>query len=185
FCHYIHPFLESTQQLMPSIPSVDAIASVRCRVAPGSAAIICEPWQAKQTVSTGNEAKYSLPYCIARVLLGRPVDIASMNTTEVDADAIALAARIEWEPRLDSGFPARFDADLGITLRDGTQLRHSVDQVLGSPQRPATDAAVRAKFNGNAAGVLGQPAADAVWAAVMQGGLLPTLQAALRAVEPR
>ncbi|MDB6002189.1 MAG: mmgE prpD, partial [Rhizobacter sp.] len=33
-CHYIHPFLECTQALMASIPSVDAVASVRCRVAP-------------------------------------------------------------------------------------------------------------------------------------------------------
>ncbi|VTU46620.1 MmgE/PrpD family protein (plasmid) [Variovorax sp. SRS16] len=179
-CHYIHPFLECAQALSARIATVADIAEVHCRVAPGAATVICEPWSSKQQVASGNEAKYSLPYCIARVLLGRPVDIPSMTATSVDADAIALAARIQWTPRDDSGFPAKFDADLRIMLADGTQLHHAVDQVFGSPQRPAGEDAVRAKFAANVAPVLGATARDTAWDAVMQGGSLDTLQRALR-----
>lgn len=181
-CHYIHPFLECAQLLLPQLTSPADIAAVHCRVAPGAATVICEPWEAKQQPSSGNEAKYSLPYCIARILLGRPVDIATMTAEGVDADALALAKRIHWTPREDSGFPERFDADLRIELTDGTRLHQAVDQVFGSPQRPAGETAVRAKFEANAGGLLDPQARLAAWDAVLQGGSLHTLQQALRSI---
>lgn len=185
-CHYIHPYLECTQALMPALAArggVQAIASVHCRVAPGAAPVICDPWPAKQNPASGNEAKYSLPYCIARVLLGRPVDVPSMTAPQVDADAVALCARIQWSPRPDSDFPARFDADLEIVCTDGTRLHHAVPQVLGSPERPASEAALRDKFNGNAGRALGPDDCERLWVDVVHGGSdLAALQRTLRAV---
>lgn len=185
-CHYIHPYLECTEALMAPLAArggVQAIASVHCRVAPGAAPVICDPWPAKQNPATGNEAKYSLPYCIARVLLGRTVDVDSMTAPQVDADAVALSARIQWSPRPESDFPARFDADLEIICTDGARLHHAVPQVLGSPERPAGEAALRAKFNGNAARALGAADCDRLWAGVVEGRAdLASLQRTLRAV---
>lgn len=182
-CHYIHPFLECAQVLRERCPGVDAIASVHCRVAPGAATVICEPWSAKQAPRNGREAKYSLPYCIARVLLGRPVDVASMTAESIDPQALALAARIEWTPREDSPFPQCFDADLEVVCADGTRLHHAVPQVLGSRERPATQAAIRAKFMGNAALALDERACERLWDAVMHGDeSLGEVQQALRLV---
>jgi 2-methylcitrate dehydratase PrpD len=188
-CHYIHPYLECTQALLAQLPPasqgsrVNSIASVHCRVAPGAATVVCEPWQAKQQPRSGNEAKYSLPYCIARVLLGRPVDVPSMTAPGVDDDAVALAARIDWTPRTDSRFPECFDADVEFVLTDGTRLHHAVPQVLGSPQRPASDAAIKAKFMGNASMALPESGCERVWQGLVQGGgALRDLQQALRAV---
>lgn len=182
-CHYIHPYLECAQMLLSQSGGVDAIASVHCRVAPGAATVICNPWQDKQNPRTGNEAKYSLPYCIARVLLGRPVDVPTMTAEGVDADAVALSQRIEWTPRENSRFPECFDADLEIVLADGTRLHHAVPQVLGSPERPATEAAIKAKFMGNASMVLSGSGCELLWQGVMQGeGSLRELQRALRSV---
>ncbi|MBO9514511.1 MAG: MmgE/PrpD family protein [Variovorax sp.] len=179
-CHYIHPYLEGAQLLLPEVPSPAAIAAVHCRVAPGAATVICEPWAAKQKPASGVEAKHSLPYCIARILLGRPVDIAAMTATDVDPDALALSERIHWAPRDDSGFPARFDADLRIELADGRVLHQRIEQVFGSAERPAGDEAVRAKFEANAGRTLGAGARRAAWDAVLQGGSLVALQQALR-----
>ncbi len=188
-CHYIHPYLECTQALLARLPQsaqgakVDSVASVRCRVAPGAATVVCEPWPAKQRPRSGNEAKYSLPYCIARVLLGRPVDVPTMTAQPVDEDAVALAARIEWTPRADSRFPECFDADVEFVLTDGTRLHHAVPQVLGSPQRPASDAAIKAKFMGNASMALADASCERLWQGLVQGGgALGDLQQALRAV---
>lgn len=188
-CHYIHPYLECTQALLARLPrsaqglNVDSVASVHCRVAPGAATVVCDPWQAKQRPRSGNEAKYSLPYCIARVLLGRPVDVPTMTAQGVDEDAVALAARIEWTPRADSRFPECFDADVEFVLTDGTRLHHAVPQVLGSPQRPAGDAAIKAKFMGNASMALPDGSCERLWQALVQGGgALGDLQQALRAV---
>jgi 2-methylcitrate dehydratase PrpD len=181
-CHYIHPFLECAQLLLPQVPSPTAITAVHCSVAPGAATVICEPWQAKQRPASGNEAKYSLPYCVARILLGGPVDIETMTAEGVDGDALALAERIHWSPRADSGFPERFDAVLNIELADGTRLHQGVYQVFGSPERPAGETAVRAKFEANAGVLLAPQARLAAWDAVLNGGTLGTLQQALRSV---
>lgn len=185
-CHYIHPYLECTQALLPQLAAhggLQGLAAVHCRVAPGAATVICEPWAAKQQPRTANEAKYSLPYCIARVLLGRPVDVPAMTAGNVDPEAVALAARIQWSAREDSRFPECFDADLAITCADGTRLHHAVPQVLGSPQRPAGEDAIRAKFLGNAALALPQSAVGPLWDLLTRGdGTLPALQQVLRAL---
>lgn len=181
-CHYIHPYLECAQALLAQAGDVGSITSVLCRVAPGAATVICEPWQAKQDVQSGSQAKYSLPYCVARVLLGRPVDVATMTADGVDADAVALSALIRWEPRHDSRFPEFFDADMEITLADGGRRQHAVAQVMGGPHRPATEAAVKAKFMANASASLPDNACDTLWQSIMQGGPLRDLQRALRSI---
>jgi len=182
-CHYIHPYLECAQALLAQSGGVDDIAAVHCRVAPGAATVICDPWQTKQNPQSGNEAKYSLAYCVARVLLRRPVDVPTMTAEGVDADAVALSARIHWTPREDSRFPECFDADMAIVRADGTRLRHAVAQVLGSPQRPADETAVQAKFMANASSALSPRDCEQLWQGVMQGsGTWRALQQALRSV---
>ncbi|WP_028603516.1 MmgE/PrpD family protein [Ottowia thiooxydans] len=179
-CHYIHPYLEIAHGLREQIHSPDTITSVHCRVAPGAATVICEPWSAKQTVRTGNEAKYSLPYCMARILLGRAVDIPAMTGDDVDAEAVALSQRIHWSPWDDSGFPQRFGADVQVILADGRELTQRIDQVQGSAQRPAGDTAVQAKFMANASATLGKAASVRAWDTIVRAGTLDTLQKALR-----
>ncbi|MES2999202.1 MAG: MmgE/PrpD family protein [Pseudomonadota bacterium] len=184
-CHYIHPYLECTQALLAQVTAgggVEAIASVHCRVAPGAATVICEPWSAKQNPQSANEAKYSLPYCIARVLLGRPVDVPAMTARDIDAESVALSSRIQWTPRPDSRFPECFDADVEIVLTNGTRLHHAVPQVLGSPQRPAGEAAIKEKFVRNASTALAASGSERLWQSVMQaGGTMRELQQSLRA----
>lgn len=179
-CHYIHPYIEGLQQLLPTIGSPDAVESVRLLVAQGAADVICEPWDHKLAVTTGTQAKYSLPYCLARVLLGRPVDVAAMTADEVDPEARALARRFEWAPWTDSGFPGRFGADLRVRLRDGRELHAQVAQVRGSVERPVAEADVRAKFLANVAAGLVPGAGERAWQAVMAGGSLDELRSALR-----
>lgn len=179
-CHYIHSYLECAQRLRPQIPALDAIQSVRFRVADGAADVICKPWPAKIEVRNGNEAKYSLAYCFARALLDRPVDIDSVTAATVDAEAVALARRFDWEPWPASGFPSRFDADVEVLLADGRRIAASVEQVRGSAERPAAVDEIQAKFRRNAGRTLDSAAAASVWQAVLAGGSLVALQSALR-----
>jgi hypothetical protein len=106
-----------------------------------------------------------------------------MTASEVDPEAVAVAARIQWSAREDSRFPECFDADLAITCADGTRLQHAVPQVLGSPQRPAGKDAIRAKFLGNASLALPQESTARIWDLLTRGdGTLPALQQVLRAL---
>lgn len=183
-CHYIHPFLECVERLLPQLAQRGAgladVRTVRCEVAPGAAPVICEPWPRKQAPASGREAKHSLPYTLALALLGRPVDLAAMTCEGTDADALSLAQRIEWTPMADTGFPARFDARVELHLADGQLLHERVDQVHGSAERPASETQIRAKFQANAAAVLPPAACTAAWQTVMQGGPMADLQTALR-----
>ena len=183
-CHYIHPYLEAAELLRMQANGVDIIAA-HCKVAPGAATVIAEPWDAKQTPRDTNAAKYSLPYTVARVLLGQPIDLDSMTGPTIDAQAVALAAAVTAEPWLDSGFPAKFAADLAVTLVDGRVLQHHIPQVLGSPERPAGVARIRAKFLSNASGSLQTAAAEAVWAGILGGEARETLVACLRRADPQ
>jgi 2-methylcitrate dehydratase PrpD len=179
-CHYIHPYIECARALVAEAGGVDAIESVNCRVAPGMAPVICDPWAGKQNVRNGTEAKHSLPLCVALAMLDLPIDVTSMTAQTVDARASAFAQRIDWTSHDTSAFPVRFDADMSVTLKDGRVLRHSVDDVFGSATRQPGEGAVRDKFVGNASRALSPQRVDDVWQALLDGGSLGDLQHALR-----
>lgn len=181
-CHYIHPYLEAAELLRTQAQGVDILAA-HCKVAAGAATVIAEPWAAKQTPRDSNAAKYSLPYTVAKVLLGQPIGLDSMTGPTIDAHAVALAAAVTAEPWPDSGFPAKFGADLSVTLVDGRVLHHAIPQVLGSPERPAGVDRIRQKFLANASGSLPMATCESVWAEILEGGQLATLVAQLRAAE--
>jgi 2-methylcitrate dehydratase PrpD len=175
-CHYLHPYLEAAEQLRAEADGLQIVAA-HCKVAPGAATVIAEPWTAKQTPRDTNAAKYSLPYTVARALLGRPVDLDSMTGLRVDADAVGLAARITAAPWADSGFPTAFAADLSVTLADGRELHRHIPQVLGSPDRPAGVARIQQKFLENASQSLPVAMCRELWAGLVEGSGLAVLSA--------
>ncbi len=148
-CHYIHPFLEGVLQLAVQQPSLKDIERIECWVPAGAAAVICEPWDRKQTPGILNEAKYSLPYCMGLAFLGIPITASHFLSGQVNADAVALAQKISWTPMLDADFPTKFEAEISIHFRDGKTVRIRIDQVKGSAERPATMTEIQAKFIDN------------------------------------
>lgn len=178
-CHYIHPYLEAAESILSEVGTAPAIASVLCKVAPGAALVICEPWTAKQSPRSTNEAKYSLPYCLARILSGKPIDLDAMTGERIDENAVALSQRIQWEPRPESPFPEKFDADLTVVLEDGRRFHRYIEQVAGSAERPAGENAIERKFMGNAERLLGERGAQNAWRILTAGGDLAELGEAL------
>ncbi|HEY4094716.1 MAG TPA: MmgE/PrpD family protein [Baekduia sp.] len=165
-CHYIHPFLEAAERLRAEGLSAGDVEEVVCHVPAGAAPIICEPWDAKLAPSSDHDARWSLPVCLARVLLsGRlgPADIAGIAS---DAEVLGLAARIRWEPWEDSGFPARFPARVEVVEAGGVRHDVTVDDVRGSASRPFSRAEVHAKFMANATPVVGADRAAAIVGAI-------------------
>lgn len=172
-CHYIHPYLEVADQLRVQAQDVGRrIVSASVRVAPGAGLVIAEPWEQKQHPRSPNDAKYSLPYCVAMVLLDEPVDVPAMTQGPLSASAVDFASRISMESWLDSGFPARFAADLSVMLDDGQVLQGKIDQVQGSADRPATVAQVHEKFLRNGTRALAVAQVEDMWGAFMVGDAL-------------
>jgi 2-methylcitrate dehydratase PrpD len=148
-CHYIHPFLEGVQRLLAQPLAMQDIAHIECRVPEGAAGIICEPWARKQTPLVLNEAKYSLPYCMALAFLDIPITAQHFLSTQVEADAVTLAQKISWTPMRDADFPNKFQAEIEVQCRDGQTAHVRIDQVKGSAERPASRQEIEAKFIGN------------------------------------
>jgi 2-methylcitrate dehydratase PrpD len=152
-CHYIHPFLEGSLQLAAQQRSLTEIEHIECRVPPGAAAIICEPWRRKQTPGILNEAKYSLPYCIGLAFLNIPITASHFLSGQVNEDAVAFAKKISWTPMLDADFPKKFEAEIKVHFRDGQTSSSRIDQVKGSADRPASASEIKAKFMENTQGL--------------------------------
>ena len=148
-CHYIHPFLECVQQLGPQQILPSDIEHIECSVPQGAAAIICEPWARKQSPTIPNEAKYSLPYCMALAFLGIPITAEHFLAGQVSAEAVAFAQKISWAPMLNADFPKKFEAEISLKLRGGKTIKARIDQVKGSAERPASEDDIRAKFMQN------------------------------------
>ncbi|MDQ2137988.1 MmgE/PrpD family protein [Alcaligenaceae bacterium B3P038] len=165
-CHYIHPYLEAAEQLREQAAGTPIVAA-HCRVAPGAALVIAEPWAAKQQPRDNNEAKYSLPYTVACALLGIPIDVPAMTVAPLNDAALMLAKRVTAEAWDDSGFPQQFGAVLEATLADGRVLRAHIAQVMGSFERPASEQRIQAKFLANAARTVTEAEALRLWDAFL------------------
>ncbi len=76
-------------------------------------------------VATEDEAKFSLPFCIAVALLKGSVSLCWFNeATRTDPEVLALARRVEVmeNPDATARFPSR-QAEVIITMKDGTEMR--------------------------------------------------------------
>ncbi len=122
---------------------------IECQVPPGAAAIICEPWEQKQTPAILNEGKFSLPYCVALAFLGIPITAEHFLAERVNAQAVAFAQNISWTPMNDADFPQKFEAEIRVDLQNGEQMTQRIDQVKGTAERPASIDEIKEKFLAN------------------------------------
>ena len=154
-CHYLHPFIEAAGILAGKLNAAQ-IPNLLCRVPAGAAAVICEPWAAKQAPGTPHAARWSLPIVVAARIVEGKVDLDTFERPASTA-VLALAQRIAWKPLTHARFPERFEAEIVC----GPHVVR-VDDAYGNASRPATAQAVREKFlvNGGSA---------SLWDAV-QGG---------------
>ena len=148
-CHYIHPFLEATEQLMAQGVRAYQVDSITVDVAAGQVPLICEPWTRRQAPSSGYDGKWGLAYCIALMLQTGKVDVASFETTPKDA-VIALARRIDWRVMKNAKFPQVFPAHMAVKTAEGASLSATIEDVRGTSKRPVGTDRIETKFMQNA-----------------------------------
>jgi 2-methylcitrate dehydratase PrpD len=152
-CHYLHPFIEAAGKLAERGVRAADVERILCRVPQGEAAVICEPWEAKQSPANGHAARWSLPITVAAQLVEGKVDLATFETPASDA-VRGLARRISWEPLAGARFPRCFEAELVCGTKRGTSETVRIDDVFGNHTRAPGAEAVLAKFRSNAARTL-------------------------------
>ena len=149
-CHHIHGFLECAERLRAQGLVASQVQSVRCRVPAQEAAIVCEPWERKQRPPTADEARFSLPACLATVLVHGRLSNQDLLGLPSDREVLELAGRVTWCRWESSGFPARSAAEVEVTTTAGETRRVSVDDVRGTAAPPVQRDQVRDRFLANA-----------------------------------
>src|SRR5207237_1585720 len=123
-----------------------SIASVLCEPAPGAVSMMCDPWERKTTPATGYDARFSLPFGVAVMLLHGRVGMAEFSDALAnDPQVRALMARMHYQVNPEfqhKDMPAR----ITVTLEDGSKLSHTVASGRGDAAHPVTQDELLTKF---------------------------------------
>lgn len=134
------------------------------------------------------EAKFSVQYCVARALLHGKVVLEHFEGDACHDPAVrALLPRVyataATQQHAASDNP--FDAEVSVTLTDGTVLRASVDQPLGrTAATPLAPAQMKAKFENCAQRVLSSEAVAAASRAIDAFEELESVREFTKLLEP-
>ena len=162
-CQLMHAALDAGSELRHSLvvdppaqstAATDSIVALEAQIHPDSAAIVSEPAADKRTPRTVYDAKFSLPWTLAALLIDGHVGLDTYTTTAIQrVDVLALAGRIRTTLTAGDGQPAAAaPASLRAVLDDGRVLEVSVPCSIGGPLHPLTDGQLVDKFEGNAGG---------------------------------
>ncbi|QYU70539.1 glycosyl transferase family protein [Leptolyngbya sp. 15MV] len=127
-------------------------------------------------VETEQEARFSLQYCAAAMLVLGGVRIAAFAPDRLRDPAIrAIMPRvaISLDPDLADAYPKRRAARVAVTQRDGRALHRFQTTRKGDPDMPLTDAELSAKFRELATPSLGEQRANGLLQALWEGQTLP------------
>jgi 2-methylcitrate dehydratase PrpD len=145
-CQLSHPSLDAVRALRVQVPDVRRIARIDIAVPADAVDIVCEPRAAKVTPRSAYEAKFSLPWCAAALLLDG--DLTSSSFARVDRDeVVALADRVTCTSVPAGRPPAAVDGHVIATLQDGSTV-----EATAPAGRALSDDELVTKFVGNAGG---------------------------------
>jgi 2-methylcitrate dehydratase PrpD len=151
-CHYNHAFADCAASLRTQHGLRAAeIDSIECLLSAREVPIVCEPESTKRTPQNDYDAKFSLPYAVASILVRGHLDVDDFTDAAIrDPAVLALAQRVSYAEDPQSDFPARFPGWIRIRLNDGRLLEHREPINRGSAENPLSQDDVRAKFRRNA-----------------------------------
>jgi 2-methylcitrate dehydratase PrpD len=159
-CHFIHGSLGATASLAGEIDP-DEVEHVVVTVPEAGVPLVLEPAASKVAPRSDYEAKFSLQYSTACMLVHGQVGVRSyMDDAITDPRVLALASRIAYEPKEYATYPGAFPGGVTIRLRDGRTLEADFPYQLGGPENPFSGDDVRTKFRDNASLALGESAVE-------------------------
>jgi 2-methylcitrate dehydratase PrpD len=151
-CQLSHAALDATAGLLGELRAAGGAAEVAELVAavhPDSAAIVCEPAGDKVCPRTPYDAKFSLPWSLAALLVDGGVSVATYTPESVRRPEVAgLAGRVRTVLAPSDRVAADAPGRVVVRLRDGRELTGAVDRSRGGPDAPLDDDAVMDKVLG-------------------------------------
>jgi 2-methylcitrate dehydratase PrpD len=167
-CHYVHASLDAAAQALAETPvRTEDIEEIVALTTEAGVSLVLEPLADKHRPRTEYEAKFSLPYSIASLLVRGHVDVSTYTDEAIaDPDVLALAAKVRYEVKDYDTFPRAFPGGVRIHTRDGRTLEAELPYQRGGPENPMSAEEVREKFRTNAALALSAAEVEALEEAV-------------------
>ncbi|HEU0103406.1 MAG TPA: MmgE/PrpD family protein [Mycobacteriales bacterium] len=170
-CQLLHATLDAVATLGLRAPDV---LDVRAQVHPDALDVVCEPRSAKTAPRTPYDAKFSLPWSVAALLVDGEVGVDTYSAASLARPEVAaLAARVHVEVVPSPGAAADAPGRVAVRTADGRELVGEVAASSGGPRSPLTDDALAAKFSHN---VGDHDLAAALQPLVLDLAALPTLE---------
>jgi 2-methylcitrate dehydratase PrpD len=168
-CHYVHASLDATAQVVGETQiRVEEIEEIVALSTEAGVSLVLEPLADKYQPRTQYEAKFSLPYSIASLLLRGQVGVATYTDEAItDPQVLELAAKVRYEVKDYETFPRALPGGVRIRTRDGRTLERELPYQRGGPDNPMTAEQVREKFRANAGLAISGDEVDALEEAIM------------------
>ena len=154
----------------------DDIESIVCRVPAIAVPMVLEPGERKRAPSTPYEAKFSLPFCLATLLVHGDAGIERFTRDAIRHPGIlALASRVGY---VVEEFPGgnQLSGGVEVTTRDGRRLTAEVLHPRGGQANPVSAEDVERKFVSNAGLALGPDNAAALLDGLLRLGERPAAE---------
>jgi 2-methylcitrate dehydratase PrpD len=161
-CHYVHaPIDAAARAVGPRGVSTAEILEVVVRVPQAAVSLVLEPAAAKARPRTPYDAKFSLPFSVATMLVHGNVDLGSYRQEAIgDERVLELAGKVRYEAVEFPTFPKALPGGTRIVLRDGRVLEAEIPNQRGGPENPMSAAEISVKFRKNARLALPSESAD-------------------------
>jgi len=128
-----------------------AIREIVCRTAEGPVHRLWEPLAEKRRPTTSYGAKFSLPYCIALVLVDGQAGVDGFSDARArDPRILAVAAKVRYVLDPSLPYPKRFTGHVRVELADGRILEETQDAPRGGREYPLAPEELQEKFRVNA-----------------------------------
>lgn len=159
--HPLNTFIDAAASLRRDGKApLQEIAAILCEPAQGSVSMVCEPWEKKLAPASGYEARFSMPFAVAVMLVHGRAGIGEFTDamiTDPDVQAVMRKTSYRVEPAfVHKDMPAR----ITITLSDGSQHRHDIPSGRGDALHPIAREELLDKFAANTNALPRQHAQD-------------------------
>lgn len=171
-CHYTHAPVDALAEILREHPlRPDEVKSIVAFTDETGVGLVLEPAADKVRPRTPYDAKFSLPYCLASLLVRGSVEVASFTAEAIADEAVlALTQRVSYEQHEYAPRPDAFGGGVRVETVDGRTFENELRYQRGGAENPMTEDEVREKYRSNAKLALGSEAVQAVEDAVMALG---------------
>jgi 2-methylcitrate dehydratase PrpD len=166
-CHFMHGALGATAEAVAGI-SAEEVEEIVVTVPQAGVSLVLEPAETKFAPRSEYDAKFSLQYSVAAMVVHGRVGLSSYRDEALgDPRVLELARRVRYEVREFETYPAAFPGGVRIRTTDGRVLEAELPHQRGGPENPLRPDEVRAKFRENASLALAHGAVDTLEDAVL------------------